>query len=139
MAGARKTAEARTADLRLAIHRIERGRAHTKATVVNVTTVAREAGVSTSLIYNHYPDLAESIRARQGKASRDQRDAKVQELKEAKAALKARSDELKEANARATRLATLNEMLLDELEVLRAQVAGGNVTSLGAMKEPGKR
>lgn len=135
MTAKRKTAEARELDLKLAIHRIEQGRAHTKATVVNVTTVAKEAGVSTSLIYNHYPEFAESIRTKQGKASRVQRDAKMLELKKVKTDLKKLRDELKTANANASRLVSLNEMLLAELDVLRAQVTGANVSRLQARGE----
>lgn len=134
MAAKRMTAQARASELKLAIHRIEQGRAHTKATVLNVTTVAREAGVSTSLLYNHYSELAESIRTKQGRASRTQGDVNVQKLKQAVSALKDLRGELKAANAKATKLASLNEMLLAELDVLRAQAAGGNVSSLPVAK-----
>ena len=45
MVTARKTADKRLKDLRLAMHRIQRGRAHTGATKVSVLAVATEAGV----------------------------------------------------------------------------------------------
>ncbi|WP_218827933.1 MULTISPECIES: hypothetical protein [unclassified Burkholderia] len=74
MAETRKSGEAREKELRLAIHRIQRGRAHTKATTLNIATVAREAGVSPALIHNHYPGIAEIIRNAQGRDNRAQRE-----------------------------------------------------------------
>ena len=76
----RKNADIRKKELNLAIYRIERGRAKTKATEVNVTSVAREAGVTPALIHNHYPEIAEAIRVKQGTSSRKQRDTKQNEL-----------------------------------------------------------
>ncbi|MCW5185274.1 hypothetical protein [Burkholderia cenocepacia] len=49
MAETRKSGEAREKELRLAIHRIQRGRAHTKVTKLSIAAVAREAGVSPAL------------------------------------------------------------------------------------------
>jgi hypothetical protein len=36
---------------------------------MNISTVAREAGVSAASIHNTYPDIAETIRAKAGKSS----------------------------------------------------------------------
>lgn len=123
----RKTAEAREKDLKLAIFRIERGRAHTKATKVNFTTVALEAGVSASLIHNCHPEIAEQIRNKTRRSSREQRDAKQNELKEERNKNKQLRSDLKEAQARIANLASINETLLIRVRTLEAAAAGGNV------------
>ncbi|WP_321900402.1 TetR family transcriptional regulator [Burkholderia cepacia] len=124
---ARKTAEAREKELKLAIFRIERGRAHTKATKVNFTTVALEAGVSTSLIHNCYPDIAEQIRSKNGRSSRQQRDEKQNELNDEKNKNKQLRSDLREAVARIANLASINETLLIRVRTLEAAAASGNV------------
>ena len=68
MSQQRKSASARERDLRLAILRIERGRSHTKATRISIASVAREAGVSSALIHNHYPAIADAIRQAQSRS-----------------------------------------------------------------------
>lgn len=123
----RKTAQAREKDLKLAIFRIEKGRANTKATKVNFTTVALEAGVSASLIHNCYPDIAEQIRSKTGRSSRQQRDEKQNELKEEKNKNKQLRSDLKEAMAKIANLASINETLLIRVRTLEAATAGGNV------------
>ncbi|MGS0896644.1 TetR family transcriptional regulator [Burkholderia stagnalis] len=127
MSQIRKTAQAREKDLKLAIFRIERGRAHTKATKVNFTTVALEAGVSASLIHNCYPEIAEQIRSKNGRSSRQQRDEKQNELKEEKNKNKQLRSDLKDAVARIANLASINETLLIRVRTLEAAAASGNV------------
>ncbi|NEX61940.1 TetR family transcriptional regulator [Noviherbaspirillum galbum] len=63
MANQRKTPEARARDLRLAMHRIQEGKALTGASKLTIAAVAREAGVSASLIHNRYPKIAEDIKS----------------------------------------------------------------------------
>ncbi|WP_454912895.1 hypothetical protein [Variovorax gossypii] len=77
----RKPADIREKELRLAIYRIQRGRAHSKATELSISSVAREAGVSPALVHNHYPQIAELIRIKQGAATADRLEAKASELK----------------------------------------------------------
>jgi len=48
-----KPAEDREKDLRFALYRTQKGRAHTGETKVTIAAVAREAGVSTALTHNH--------------------------------------------------------------------------------------
>jgi hypothetical protein len=126
----RKSAEDRRKDLKLAISRIERGRAHTKATKLNITSVAKEAGVTPALIHNQYPDIAEDIRDKQGRSSRVQRDAKHGELR----AARERNRNLKEENdtlrAQVAKLASINEVLVMENRVLKAKKADGKVSDL---------
>lgn len=121
----RKSFEAREKDLRLAIHRIERGRSHTKATKLSVSAVAREAGVTPALIHNHYSSIAEEIRAKVGATSRQQRDAKVSELKDIQAKNRDLRQQLSDAGNQVSKLASINEMLLMENSTLRASVASG--------------
>jgi AcrR family transcriptional regulator len=80
MTTVRKNADVREKEIRLAIFRIERGRSHTAAKRLTISAVAREAGVSSSLLHNHYPDIAEEIRVKQGASSRQKLDAKRDDL-----------------------------------------------------------
>lgn len=50
-----KSAEDREKHLRLALYRIQNGRACSGETKVSISAVAREADVSTALIHNYYP------------------------------------------------------------------------------------
>lgn len=132
MATPRKTADKRLKDLRLAMHRIQHGRAHTGATKVSVLAVATEAGVSDSLIYNHYPTFVIEIRTATGKTERKQRDDKQEELKAEKAKNKALRADLGTANMRVAKLASINEALSAENELLRARIASPKIVPLKA-------
>jgi AcrR family transcriptional regulator len=97
--------------LRLAIYRIEKGRAHTKPTRLSIAAVAREAGVSTALIHNHYPHIAEDIQSAVGRSSRSQRDSKHQQLQ-------AIRDQNRKLREEILRLELLVRNLASEIEVL---------------------
>lgn len=130
MTAPKKPSQLREKDLRLAIFRIQRGRANTKATKVNISTVAREAGVSPALIHNHYPTIAETIRIANAGSSRAQRDAKQESLKaerEKNRQLRAETAELRE---QLTKIASINEMLLAENRILKAQVLDPKIIRL---------
>jgi hypothetical protein len=116
--------------LRLAILRIKRGRSRTGAKHVYIAAVAREAGVSSALIHNHYPAIAEAIRVEQGRDGRSERDAKHQQLLDARARLRELRKELEEQRVSVARLTSINERLLAENEALRLQLANGKVISL---------
>ena len=147
MSRQRKPAEAREKDLRLAIHRIQRGRAHTKWTKLSVASVAREAGVSTALIHNHYPGVADAIREALGRSSRAQRDRKQQELTDERKKNRNLRQDIETLRAQIAKLASINEVLLDENKTLKAKqnnpkvvdlVIGANTTASGSprrMKE----
>lgn len=132
----RKPAEAREKDLRLAIMRIERGRAHTKETKLSIASVAREAGVSKALIHNHnhYPAVAESIRLASGRSSRAQRDLKREQLKQDKEKARMLRQEILELRAQRDKLASINEVLIAENLVLRAKQADPKVVDLEPKK-----
>lgn len=126
----RKNAELREKELRLAIFRIERGRAHSKATTLSISSVAREAGVTPALIHNHYPKIAEEIRVKQGASSREQRDLKQNELNAEHEKNKALRVELEAARKQLARLASINEMLLLENRTLKAVSGNSKVVSM---------
>lgn len=126
----RQKADAREKQLRLAILRIERGRAHTKAAKLTIAAVAREAGVTPALIHNHYPSVAEDIRTRAGASSRAQRNAKHAELKLVEESKKALLDELATLRARIAQLASINETLLLENQGLRAAAESNKVVAI---------
>lgn len=137
----RKPASEREKALRLAIHKIERGRSITGAVRLTFSAVAKEAGVSAALIHNHYPTVAGLIRAKQAKSSRTTLNLKQQQLKATKARHKELLAELKDAHRRIAQLASINETLQLELEALRNdRVAGEKVVSIrqGWARPPGE-
>ncbi|QEN49732.1 TetR family transcriptional regulator [Pseudomonas protegens] len=125
-----KPAEDREKDLKLALYRIQKGRAHTGGTKVTIAAVAREAGVSTALIHNHYPSIAEAIREAQGRSSRTKRDMKHQDLiaERMKSAVYRR--EIQELRAKVANLASVNEVLLDENRTLKAKMNDRKVVKM---------
>ncbi len=125
-----KPAEDREKDLKLAIYRLQKGRAHTKETKVTIAAVAREAGVSTALIHNHYPAVAEAIREIQGRSSRAMRDVKHQDLiieRQKSAGYRQENEELK---AKLASIASINEVLLEENSMLKAKLKDRSVVEL---------
>lgn len=132
----RKPSDAREQDLQLALARIQRGRAHTGETKVTIAAVAREAGVSTALIHNHYPNIAEKIREAQGRASRTQRDLKHQDLRAECEKNRAFRQEIKELRAQIASLASINEVLIAENRVLNAKQSNPKVIDLDVVQRP---
>ncbi|WP_233874466.1 TetR family transcriptional regulator [Paraburkholderia adhaesiva] len=132
MSKQRKPAAAREKELKLAIYRIERGRAHTAATKLSVSAVAREAGVTPALIHNHYPSIAEEIRVKLGASSRERRNAALDVLKQEREKSSKLRKELAQAMRQIAKLASINETLLLENQVLRGELSASNVRRLGA-------
>jgi AcrR family transcriptional regulator len=96
---------------------------------LSITAVAAEVGVTPGLIHNTYPDIAERIRAKIGKSTRQQRDEKAADLAEAKAQLRGLREQLEAANADIAKLASINETLRSELATQKA-IASGKVAVL---------
>lgn len=97
---------------------------------VTISAVAKLANVSSALIHNTYPDLAEQIRTIGGKATRAQRDAKHTALmkeRETNRALRAENASLK---ADLAKLASVNQKLLTEIAVLNGMASGKVITIL---------
>ena len=134
MSTQRKPADARRKDLELAISRIQRGRAHTKATKISISAVANEAGVTPALIHNHYPDIAETIREHGARSSRVQRDAKHGELKAAREKNRFLRDEIDTLRAQVAKLASINEILIMENRILKAKQGDSKVADLPIRK-----
>ncbi|KJZ45468.1 hypothetical protein [Pseudomonas fluorescens] len=132
-----KPAEDREKDLKLALLRIQKGRAHTKESKVTIAAVAREAGVSTALIHNHYPRIAEVIREAQGRSSRAMRDVKQQDLIVERKKSVAYRQEIEELRAKVASLASINEVLMDENRVLKAKMNDPKVVELTSRKPHG--
>ncbi|MNB91404.1 hypothetical protein D3C76_643630 [compost metagenome] len=117
----RKPSDARERDLQLALARIQRGRAHSGESKVTIAAVAREAGVSTALIHNHYPQVAEAIREVQGRSSRAQRDVKQQDLLAEREKNRMLRQEMEALRSQVAKLASINEVLSAENRVLKAK------------------
>ncbi|HCT5508998.1 TPA: TetR family transcriptional regulator [Pseudomonas aeruginosa] len=132
-----KPAEDREKDLKLALLRIQKGRAKTGETRVTIAAVAREAGVSTALIHNHYPGVAEAIRAAQGRSSRAMRDVKHQDLLAERKKSAVYRQEIEALRTKVANLASINEVLLDENRVLKAKINDRKVIDLASRKPPG--
>ncbi|BDB30180.1 MULTISPECIES: hypothetical protein [Cupriavidus] len=131
MSKQRKPADQREKDLRLAMFRIQQGRArHTKAKKLTISAVAEEAGVTGPLIHNHYPKIAEAIRLAQGRDSRAQRNAKQLELKAARDKTRELRQEIANLRSDVSRLASINEVLLAENAMLRSRLGDSDVVPM---------
>ncbi|MZH99859.1 hypothetical protein [Dickeya dianthicola] len=78
---------------------------------VNISCVAREAGVSTSLIHNYYPDIADEIRRIADNVPRRSRATLREKLNDANAKNEFLRDEIQQLQLRISKLATINEIL----------------------------
>lgn len=101
---------------------------------LSISAVAAEAGVTPGLIHNSYPDIAEEIRGRIGRTTRQQRNEKAVELVTAKARLRELRAQLDAAHADIARLASMNETLRNEVAIQKA-IASGKVAVLPPQRE----
>jgi AcrR family transcriptional regulator len=127
-----KPAEDRQKDLKLALYRIQKGRSRTGETKVTIAAVAREAAVSTALIHNYYPRIAEAIREAQGRSSRAMRDVKHQNLIAERKKCAGYRQEIEELRAKVAHLASVNEVILDENRMLKAKMSDRKVVELAS-------
>ena len=126
-----RNAETTRKNLEMALYRLQKGRGKVvKGGSLTIAAVAKEAGVSTATIHNRHPEIAEQVRALQGKESRRQRDQKHEELQRVREANRALREENAELKADLAKLASINETLALENRVLRAERDGENVTVL---------
>jgi AcrR family transcriptional regulator len=117
----RRNRERTLSDLKLALFRLERS-----GRKVSLKAVADEAKVSPSLLNNRYPDFAEQVRAIMGKAIRQQRDDKADQLLKARQTNRELRALVDTQSTEITRLASVNEALRSENTLLRA-IADGKV------------
>lgn len=101
---------------------------------VSISAVAMVAGITPALIHNTYPDLAEKIRALTGKSTRSQRDAKHDALIRERESNRALRHELGATRAHLAKLASINQVLLNEVALLRG-MATGKVVSILQIKD----
>jgi len=127
-----KTRDTRS-ELRRAILRIEHRRPKRiskERCRINISMVAREAGVTPACIHNNYPDVAEAIRAKVGKTARSMVDANRVELERLAVTIRALRQRLKASERDVVRIASENARLVSENAVLRAQARSTNVIAL---------
>jgi AcrR family transcriptional regulator len=132
MNSTRKPSAIREKELRLAIIRIQHGRARTGTTKLTIASLAREAGVSTALIHNHYPKIAEAVREAQGRASRAQRNAKIRDLQHERVKNRLLRQEIEQLRDQLARLASINEVLQVENLSLKSELGSSKVINLVA-------
>ncbi|UHC80186.1 TetR family transcriptional regulator [Pseudomonas sp. NIBR-H-19] len=132
-----KPAEDREKDLKLALLRIQKGRSRSGESKVTIAAVAREAGVSTALIHNHYPRIAEAIREAQGRSSRAMRDVKQQDLIVERKKSAAYRQVIEELQTKLAALASINEVLTFENRLLKAKMNDSKVVELASRKPQG--
>ena len=97
---------------------------------VSISSVAKAAGITPALIHNTYPDLAEKIRGLVGKATRTQRDVKHDALIREREINRSLRDELAGTRADLAKLASINQVLVNEVAVLKGMAAGKVVSIL---------
>lgn len=97
---------------------------------VSISAVAKVAGVTPALIHNTYPDLAEKIRGLVGKATRTQRDAKHDTLVREREINRSLRQELAESRSDLAKLASINQVLLNEVALLKGMATGKVVSIL---------
>ena len=126
-----RNAEMTRKNLEMALYRLQKGRGKVvKGGTLTIASVAKEAGVSTATIHNRHPEIAEQIRALQGKASRRQRDQKHEQLQRMRETNRVLREENAELKADLEKLASINETLALENRILRAERDGENVATL---------
>lgn len=113
----------REKDLRLALVRIQKGRSRKGESKLTISAVAREAEVSTALIHNYYPAIAEQIREIQGRSSPVTRELKHQSLVNERRKNKILREEIVELRMKVKRLASLNEVLIEDKRILQHKLA----------------
>jgi AcrR family transcriptional regulator len=102
---------------------------------VSISAVAKAAGITPALIHNTYPDMAEKIRGLAGKATLNQRDTKQEALIREREINRALREELAGLRTDVAKIASINQVLLHEIAVLKG-VASGKVVSILHPKQP---
>ena len=120
-------------DLRKAILRIEqrRPRRITKDRCrINISIVAREAGVTPACVHNNYPDIADVIRRKGRKDRGSAREVHRTEVKRLVEAIRQLRQRLKASENDVVRIASENARLMSENALLRSQLNSRNVVPL---------
>lgn len=133
MSSGRKTSAIRDKELRLALAKIRAGRSTERK--ISFASVAREAGVSTSLIHNYHQDIAELIREATGTTRLEKSDARDKALADEKRKNKELRAENKVLAQQRSKLASINENLLAEIRALTATGGASKVVRLTPAKK----
>jgi len=112
-------------EIHQAIARLQAGKSK-----MSISAVAKAARITPALIHNTYPDLAEKIRGLVGKATRTQRDAKHDALVRERENNRSLREELVGTRADLAKLASINQMLLNEVALLKGMATGKVVSIL---------
>lgn len=109
----------RRKELKLAIARVASGRSKESGRTLTISAVAREVGVSASLIHNCFPEIAEEIRARAGipRTAIKQSESRIAELKKRNNELR---QEVREVRRKLAAIATQNELLAMRVQQLES-------------------
>jgi len=99
---------------------------------MNISTVAREAGISAASIHNTYADLAEVVRAEARTSARSALDDSRVERKRLLEVLRRTRERLKAAEKNVIRIASENARLVTENAVLKAKLRSRNLVELPA-------
>lgn len=130
MGNKRRTRE----ELRRAIQRLVHGRPKRlpkDRCQLNISAVAREAGISASSIHNTYPDVAELIRAKVAQRPRNVSSPGKERLE---GLLRRTRQQLRSAERDLVRIASENARLISENVLLKAQLRSHKVVLLPAKK-----
>lgn len=115
--------------IELAFNRLKRGRGRTLTNAkVNISNVAKEAGISPSTIHNRYPDLASRIRVYQGKTDAQLRRVQHDKLRKAIQRIREYRAEIDELKGDLSKLASINAQLILEINTLTSTKNLNNVT-----------
>jgi hypothetical protein len=120
-------------EIRRAIQRIEHRRPKRIAREqcrMNISTVAREAGVSRASIHNTHPYVAQAIRAKAGKSGRSVLDTERLERERLVGLLRLARGWLRVAEKDVVRIASENARLVTENALLKAKLSSRNVVEL---------
>lgn len=118
-----------TVELRAAL-----GRLQATGATPSIAAVAREAGVSASLLHNKYPDFAQEVRRLAGKPARRHPGDLLAVLELERGKMKELRIENEGLRQQVRALASVNEALRRELQIQQA-MAGGNVVALRGRPE----
>ncbi|QKM44050.1 hypothetical protein HI792_15840 [Ralstonia solanacearum] len=121
-------ADATRRRLRMALAKLKRDAAQLRASgkeprKISISAVAREAGVSHSLVHTKYPDIAERIRHASGRTLIEQRKAKAEALLRARARISDLRQQINGLRTENTGLASENGRLILVVDALRAELA----------------
>jgi len=122
--------------IRMAIVRMEKGKPKVVSVdrKISIMAVAKEAGVSDSLIHKEHPELVRRINKNKDKDYRTARNEKHQALKDEREKNKKLRDRIAELESQLSALASINASLVLDLTTQRSIKNSQNVTEFRGKK-----